>query len=512
MLDQAAAPLSLPDTIIFRLSPSKPEAPRHSHSPRRKHGAQKNPVPAKYMQFVEAVQDDGSSIGDYSTPGKDEGRRDSRCKMVTPTMHEEVNMQLVPIQEPLILSPKGSKRARITGSFSTTVTVSDHGVFDSRNGGGPVRGLYRNTDMHREQLIEAQMMQQAMERQAYEQAIENDDDEWASSQVKWGHDAPGLAKLIPKNNKGGQQLAALKPRHRDGIYVVKQELPVTPDLTPMDTDFSSREWQVQHSSSVTDANAIFNNIDSLCDALQTDSIFTDTRDFDLPRGRPLTRRGNRRDIHTSIMSSDAFDAALIRQSKSRPPPIIPTGSDIVREAEAMQATVIDAPTSTPAAFRDLVCEPLPLRRRSGKIASTRRIPPPLPEPVEGGANAHNRVGPANMSFLPEGRATDEVIRIVYELETERNELSAQNQALITALHAAHDNVHGGRAAYDALQFRMAGHMKELHEENAMLRSEITGKNGEVEFLQEAIAEKGAEIEKLRKQFEGELGEFFVGQE
>lgn len=133
----------------------------------------------------------------------------------------------------------------------------------------------------------------------------------------------------------------------------------------------------------------------------------------------------------------------------------------------------------------------PLRKRSGKMASTRRLPTPISSPK---VTATAEVAPANHPFLPEGSATKEVVRIVRALEDKNNEFSAQSYALVTALHSAYEDIHGGCTAYDAFQVPMTTQMRRLRQEDATLRSELVGKDREIETLRETVSEKDGEID------------------
>lgn len=458
--------------IFVNLPPSEPESAPRSPAHAWKSHTHNRTNPVTRMHFVEAVYEDGSSIADYSTPRKSHGQRDSRRSIITPTHHEEVNMQLLPIEEPLVTPPAGLEYAHITGSFDSAATPSDHGVFDSRNGGGPVRGLYRNTELHHQQLIEEQMIEQSAERQAYEKAVEDSDSEWAAKPVTWGLD---IANMFPKENIGARQLAALKPRHRNGIYVPTQASPVTTMLTPMDTENASREWQV-HPLSFAKANAIFND----SSVLATNPISTDPRDLDLPRVKfPTPRTGWGHAIkttvaykpsinfksHTSIMRSDAFDAAVLRMNDAMSLPFIPTGSDIIRAAQAAAANE-QLIASTPEVFGQHVMRN-PARPPLGKMTSTVH----RPRSVEEGAKANH--------CFTEGRTSEQILTLVRTLESERNELSAQNQGLSMSLYA-------NRIAYNALQYMLTTQMKRLAEENANLRDELEQKDSLVKEEEQEI--------------------------
>lgn len=454
------------------------------------------------LDHIHVVYEDGSSIADYSTPGKYEGRRDEQRSMIEPTIHNGPNMQFVPLakQDPFAPSLTDERRAKIVESFDSVSTVPDQGVFDSRNGGPPVRGLYRNFPGHREQLIEMQTAHHARERRKFEAAIECDGSDWAVSDVGWAHSANELAQLTPVDRQAAVKLAKLSAGNRDGFVVgeeVSEHLP-TSNLMAMDKDNASREWKLHPANDNKKTSDIPSSTISTSDErhveLLRSSIQSPGRSQSIVPS--VTYIASTRS-HLSLADSNAFDAALLQQ-EALGTVHIPTGSEIIQ----------NDPISTPKVFHDRIprCGQRP---RSGKMASTTQLPDPVTSLVENHVcltsgpvvgedalaqadirtDAAATADAANEAFFASEPVTDHVISLLQPLEREHAQLSEENKRLMAVLEETQALMRTGSSAYENLDKRTAARMKELDEENARLRSDLAGKVGEIEHLREMLVEK-----------------------
>ena len=399
-------------------------------------------------------------------------------------------MAFDPLPNPHVSSPTASERARFTEILDTEEFIPDLGVFDSRNARSPVRGLYRNYPMHLEQLVEQDIANQQALRQQHEQAGDSDGSEWSPMSFKVKNDK--LGGFIVGDSNQAQQLAALKPRHRGGIIVSRQASAPTSELTAMDTDNQSHKWRVY--TSCNDFNVI----------TSADPTSSEPRDADAPRvPKQLAGRGHSithsvayrpsvqfqsARLGISIAGSDAFDATLRRQKDLTNPAAISTANN-------NYPAEFSDPVTIP--FQNHVPRPLPVRVRSGKMASTNRLPTPLPSPIlEGDESAT-----ANATFFGAASATEKVVGLVQALEDERDRLCRQNRALIAALDDSNDQAGRDSNAFEAGRPRVSKDIVQLYGENAVLRSELANKDSDIMTLTELLTEKDLQIQRLRNQLE-----------
>lgn len=437
IINQFAPPASSPKYVLLKLSD-------HTHRP----ALLEEQPHASCLPHVQPIYEDGSSIADCPTPEKSPDERHESCSGKAPAKPSHRNMQPPkPAQHgPFLTQPTDDAYARIAGSLPSEMKMSDQAIFDSRHGGGPIRGLYRHSQTHHEHLMHDRLAKPPSE-QAYDTVALDSGNDWLTSPANSNNSVKDLLKAIPASNIGARQLAALNPGHRGGVIISNTPLSRSvSQLTAMDTDNASREWYLQPSGSVADANAEFHAVDvndgvkrfrfSFSDPI---NVSSDLREANMPRAAAQAGRGHdirhtvrhrpsqsfparstdlKPNLHTSIVSSDAFDHTLHayvrarhmqpqkhvraranittgttpKTTRSRSPnpdlprnlvlplPQIPTGSDILRAAAADPHA-----DQTPIVFRTYLSDvPFPDDPPShpahGRMVSTSQPPLPLPLP------------------------------------------------------------------------------------------------------------------------------------
>lgn len=541
------------------------------------------------FSHIQPIYEDESSIADCSTSEKSPDEPHESCTGKVPAKPSHRNTQPPkPAQHGLISTPQTDEAyAGIPGSFPSEMKRSHQVIFDSRHGGGTIRGLYRDSQTHHEQLRQDRLAETASEQQAYDTVAWDSGNNWLTSSASSNNSLKDLLKAIPASNIGARQLAALHPGHRGGVIISNTPLSRSvSQLTAMDTDNVSREWQLQPSGSVADANVEFHAVD-VNDGVKhfgfsfRDSInISDLRGANIPCAAAQARRrhnirhtaghrplqslparstGLKPNLHTPIVSSDVFDHALHtyvrarhmqpqkhvragantttdttpKTTRSRSPtpdlpldlvlPFIPTGSDILRAANA------DPPADqTPIAFRTYLSDiPFPdnppSHQAHSRMVSTSQAPLPLPLPKYAGEGEYDneyarepcgRVDDGGDDETPSWEDADEnegtplataattpppppatlpsavphptngttrILHLVHALEDQRDELAGQNRALLAAVEHARVLLRGAEAAYDAAEGgnkKKIGELerenRELMEENGVLRAEAGG--------------------------------------
>jgi hypothetical protein len=411
--------------------------------------------------------------------------------------------------------------------------MSDQVISNSRHCGGSIRGLYRHSQTYNDHLMQDRLAQPASERNAYDTTVWDGDNDWATSPANSDKSLKDLLKAIPAANIGARQLAALNPGHRGGV-IISSSKPFSrsvSQLTAMDMDNASREWHVQPSRSVADANAEFHARNDAFSFGVSDPVSVsssaDPYDGDFPCVVAGAGRG-----HTSLIPPDAFDHAVRaavysrqtettatttipnpNQSRSHssslspnlPLPPIPTGSDILRAAAADPHA-----NQTPLVFRRYLSDvPFPDDPPShpahGRIVSTSQPPLPLPPAQYVGEDkyAGERVTdegedatapqedadekeamplattPPPPSTSPSAipNATTRILHLVRALEDQRDELIGQNRALLAAVEHVRVLLRAAEAAYDAAEGANEKKIEELERKNRELRAEAGEESG-----------------------------------